>query len=89
MLRSDNCQLVISPCPPEGSDIVQKRLFEDSYRVFYDPAVRDAPQTQAEYLAAGHATVVYEPRRSLDLDQHLIAKGIARRFMVMSAFIRL
>ncbi|CAN5139696.1 LysR family transcriptional regulator [soil metagenome] len=83
MLRSDDCQLVISPRPPEGSDIVQKRLFEDSYRVFYDPAMRDAPQTQAEYLAANHATVVYEPRRSLDLDQHLMAQGIARHFAVM------
>lgn len=83
MLRSDDCQLVISPRPPEGSDIVQKRLFEDSYRVFYDPAVRDAPQTQEDYLAADHATVVYEPRLSLDLDQHLIAQGVVRRFTVM------
>ena len=83
MLRSDDCQLVISPRPPEGSDIVQKRLFEDSYRVFYDPAVRGAPQSEADYLAADHATVVYEPRRSLDLDQHLIAQGMARRFRVM------
>lgn len=83
MLRSDDCQLVISPRPPEGSDIVQKRLFEDSYRVFYDAAVRAAPLTQAEYLAAEHATVVYEPRRSLDLDQHLGAKGVERRFALM------
>ena len=83
MLRSDGCQLVISPRPPEGSDIIQKRLFEDLYRVFYDPAVRHAPRDEAEYLAADHATVVYEPRRSLDLDQHLAAKGLARRFAVM------
>jgi DNA-binding transcriptional LysR family regulator len=83
MLRNDECQLVISPRPPEGGDIVQKRLFEDQYRVFYDPAVRDAPQTEADYLAADHATVVYEPRRSLDLDQHLAARGIQRRFTVM------
>ncbi len=83
MLRNDECQLVISPRPPEGGDIVQKRLFEDQYRVFYDPAVRDAPQTETDYLAADHATVVYEPRRSLDLDQHLAARGIQRRFTVM------
>ncbi|MEO6321294.1 MAG: LysR family transcriptional regulator [Polaromonas sp.] len=83
MLRSDDCQLIISPRPPDGSDIVQKRLFEDYYRVFYDAAVRDAPRDQADYLAADHATVVYEPRRSLDLDQYLTAKGIARRFTVM------
>ncbi len=83
MLRNDECQLVISPRPPEGGDIVQKRLFEDQYRVFYDAAVRDAPQTEADYLAADHATVVYEPRRSLDLDQHLASRGLQRRFTVM------
>ncbi|WP_236589052.1 LysR family transcriptional regulator [Ramlibacter aurantiacus] len=83
MLRRDECQLVISPRPPEGSDILQKRLFEDSYRVFYDPSMRDAPLTRDDYLAAGHATVVYEPRRSLDLDQRLEAAGVHRRFAVM------
>jgi len=83
MLRNDECQLVISPRPPDGADIVQKRLFEDQYRVFYGPAVRAAPRDEVEYLAADHATVVYEPRRSLDLDQHLAAKGLHRRFTVM------
>lgn len=83
MLRHDDCQLVISPRPPDGADIVQKRLFEDQYRVFYDPAVRAAPQSESEYLAAEHATVVYEPRRCLDLDQHLAAQGVLRRFTVM------
>jgi DNA-binding transcriptional LysR family regulator len=83
MLRNDECQLIISPRPPDGADIVQKRLFEDPHRVFYDPAVREAPQTEADYLAAGHATVVYEPRRSLDLDQHLAARDVHRRFAVL------
>ncbi len=83
MLRNDECQLVISPRPPEGSDIVQKRLFEDQYRVFYDASERAAPRDEAEYLAADHATVVYEPRRSLDLDQHLAARGLQRRYAVM------
>jgi DNA-binding transcriptional LysR family regulator len=83
MLRSDDCQLVISPRPPDGADIVQKRLFEDLYRVFYDPKVREAPFDEADYLAADHATVVYEPKRSLDLDQHLAAQGLHRRFTMM------
>ena len=83
MLRDDACQLVISPRPPDGADIVQKRLFEDLYRVFFDPKVREAPVDEADYLAADHATVVYEPKRSLDLDQHLAAKGLHRRFAVM------
>ena len=83
MLRHDQCQLVISPRPPEGSDIFQKRLFEDRYRVFYDAQVREAPRTKAEYLAAEHVTVVYEPQRSLDLDNELARRGVPRRFTVL------
>lgn len=83
MLRHEHCQLVISPRPPDGADILQKRLFEDDYRVFYDPAQREAPQTKAAYLAAEHITVLYEPRRALDLDQWLATRGVQRRFTVM------
>lgn len=83
MLRHQQCQLIISPRPPEGTDIVQKRLFADHYRVFYDPNMREAPRSRKDYLAAEHVTVLYAPQRPLDLDQHLQAKGIERRFRVM------
>ena len=83
MLRQQQCQLVISPRPPEGADIVQKRLFTDRYRVFYDPAVRTAPRTRADYLTAEHITVLYAPHRPLDLDQHLLKQGHQRNFKVM------
>ena len=83
LLRQQQCQLIISPRPPEGTDIVQKRLFADRYRVFYDPTVRDAPRSRKDYLAAEHVTVLYAPQRPLDLDQHLQAQGIERRFRVM------
>ena len=48
MLRQQQCQLIISPRPPEGTDIVQKRLFSDRYRVFYDPEMREAPKTRKD-----------------------------------------
>ena len=83
MLRQRQCDLIISPRPPDGADIMQKRLFEDDYRVFYDPAVRSAPRNRAAYLAAEHITVVYEPVRALDLDQWMSRQGIERRFRVM------
>lgn len=83
MLREERCNLIISPRPPEGADIMQKRLFEDRYRVFYDRERRTAPRSKAEYLASDHVTVVYQPRRTLDLDEQLAAKGIERRFVVM------
>lgn len=81
MLREDRCQLVISPRPPDGNDILHRRLFEDGYRIFFDPARREAPRSIDDYLAAGHVTVVYEPRRALDIDQVLAARGLARRFV--------
>lgn len=83
MLRDGHCDLAISPRPPEGSDILQKRLFEDEYRVFYDPASRAAPAALRDYLAADHITVVYEPKRALDLDRTLNERGVRRRFAVM------
>ncbi len=63
---------------------MQKRLFEDRYRVFYDGERRAAPATRADYLAADHVTVVYQPQRALDLDTHLASKGVHRRFVVMA-----
>jgi DNA-binding transcriptional LysR family regulator len=82
MLRDSHCQLVISPRPPEAADLMQKRLFEERYAVFYDAAVRSAPADLAAYVAAEHVTVVYEPRRALDLDQVLAERGVQRRFAV-------
>jgi len=81
MLRDDHCQLVITPRPPEASDILQKRIFEDRYRVFYDAGHRVAPRSVEEYLAADHVTVLYEPRRRLDIDEVLAARGLQRRFV--------
>jgi len=80
MLRAQDCQLVISPRPPDATDIKHKRLFTDSYRVFYDPAVRKAPRSVKTYAAASHITVVHQPRRSLDIDDWLIKRGVQRNF---------
>lgn len=82
LLRSDACQLVISPRPPDGTDIVQKRLLQDEWRVFYDSTVREAPASETEYLAAQHVTVAYEAHRGLDLDAQLQARGLHRHFAV-------
>lgn len=81
LLRSERCQLVISPRPPEAGDVLQKRLLEDRYQVFYDPRTREAPRSLDDYLAAGHVTVVYEPWRLLEIDQVMAAAGVNRRFV--------
>ena len=87
MLRAEDCQLVISPRPPDATDILHKRLFTDHYRVFYDPAMRKAPRSHKAYEAAEHVSVVYQPRRSLEIDEHLQQLGVSRRFAVtLSSF---
>jgi DNA-binding transcriptional LysR family regulator len=72
--------LVISPRPPDATDIKHKRLFTDSYRVFYDPQARKAPRSLKAYEAAEHITVVHQPKRSLDIDELLFKRGVNRRF---------
>jgi DNA-binding transcriptional LysR family regulator len=84
MLREGQCQLVISPRPPDAADVVQKRLFEDRYAVFYDPREREAPRSLDGYLAAEHVTVVYEPRRALDFDRWFDEQPCAPRRIVAS-----
>ncbi len=95
MLRDEHCHLVLSPRPPIAADIMQKKLFEDRYVVFFDPATRQAPKTKSAYLASDHITVVYEPRRELDIDRWLAARKIQRHFCVtvsgfsgLAAFLR-
>ena len=87
MLRDQECQLVISPRPPDATDIKHKRMFSDSYRVFYDPQVRKAPRSLKAYVAAEHVSVVYQPKRALDIDDVLRQRGIQRNFAVtLSSF---
>jgi DNA-binding transcriptional LysR family regulator len=81
MLREERCDLVISPFPPEGVDILQKRLFAAEYVCFYDAAARARPSA-ADYFAADHVTVVYTTRVGLSFDRAMEAAGHRRRFVV-------
>ncbi len=82
MLREERCDLVISPFPPEGVDILQKRLFGAEYVCFYDSGARAPPRDAAQYFAADHVTVVYTSRVGLSFDRAMEAAGHARRFVV-------
>lgn len=93
-LRNDQLQLIISPRPPDATDIMHRRLFEDRYCVYFDPQVREAPRTRSQFLTASHATVIYEGGRPLDLDAQWQSVGLCRRivlqvpgFAAMGAFL--
>jgi DNA-binding transcriptional LysR family regulator len=79
LLRDGGCVLVVTPRPPDGADIVQRRLFTDRYVVFHDAKVRAAPATRRDWLAAEHVGVRHEDGRALDIDDHFAARGLQRR----------
>ena len=79
MLREQRCDLVISPRPPEGGDILQQRLFDDTYHIFFDGGRRRAPDSIEDYLRAEHVTVLYEGQRGLEVDKALLAGGHDRK----------
>jgi DNA-binding transcriptional LysR family regulator len=83
MLRDQDCQLAITPRPPDGADIYHKRLFTDEYVIFYDKTARKAPKNLSEYLSSQHISVAYDPPRPLAIDQFLLDKGIRRNFKVL------
>jgi DNA-binding transcriptional LysR family regulator len=82
LLRSEACQLIVTPRPPDAADLLQRRLFADRYCVFYDAAGRDAPRDIDDYLAAEHVTVVYDDGRRLDIDQLLGERLVRPRRVV-------
>jgi DNA-binding transcriptional LysR family regulator len=78
VLRDQRCDLVISPRPPEGGDILQQRLFDDTYRIFFDRSRRGPPNTIEDYLRGEHVTVLYEGQRGLEVDKVLLESGYER-----------
>lgn len=60
LLRQGHCQLLITPFPPEGPDIFQKRLFDDEDCCFYDANSREAPKSPADFMAADYIDVTFK-----------------------------
>ncbi len=95
LLRDERCALLVTPFPPAGTDILQRRLLGDHYACWYDPAARPAPRTRADYLAAEHLVVVHADNAPLNFDKQLRASGVERRvgiavpsFAAVPAFLR-
>jgi DNA-binding transcriptional LysR family regulator len=82
MLRDGACLLAVTPRPPDAADVVQRRLFDDRYLVYYDAQARKAPRTLDDYLAAEHVAVHHETRGRLDIDRFIDERGLQRRFAV-------
>lgn len=82
VLREGRCDLLISPRPPAGIDILQKLLLRDRYVCFYDPSVRAGPESFEDYLASRHISVVYSDETALHFDLRAAELGIRRDMAV-------
>jgi DNA-binding transcriptional LysR family regulator len=58
-LRDNSIDLWITPATPDSPDVMQKRLFSDQRRCFYDASTREAPTNIKEYLQAKHISVMF------------------------------
>lgn len=85
LLRDGGCQLAITPRPPDAADVVQRRLFDDRYAVYFDPKARKPPGTLRAFLDAEHVEVQHETRGRLEIDRFLDERGLRRRFAVTVA----
>ena len=65
MLRRGLCDLLITPYPPDGIDIIQVRLLSDELKCFFDGSIRSAPKTKRELLRDNHLDVVFEDQTSV------------------------
>jgi DNA-binding transcriptional LysR family regulator len=65
--------------------VVQRRLFDDRYVVYYDAQSRKAPKSLDDYLSAEHLVVHHETRGRLDIDRFIDERGIRRRVAVTVA----
>ncbi len=79
LLRSEQCELVITPLVPEGSEFKQQKLYDDEFVCFYDGTITTAPKTLDEYLIRRHARIVFSLVESNPIDQLLARRGHHRR----------
>ncbi|WP_420584969.1 LysR family transcriptional regulator [Ruegeria sp.] len=64
LLRSDRCQLMLTPLPPDGPDIFQKRVLISPLMIFYDAQQRTPPENWQGYCQTEHVEVRFADGRS-------------------------
>lgn len=85
LLRRRDCDLMITPDPPGGTEFFCTRLLDDSFVCFYDPTQTKAPTTLEDYLARPHAKVVFSADEPSHIDRVLASSGKHRRFALIAS----
>lgn len=64
ILSNARCDLIVTPVPPDGPDIIQSKLFEGQMCCYYDANHRDPPKNWEEYRIDSHISVRFADGRS-------------------------
>jgi len=64
LLNDARCNLIVTPIPPEGPEIIQSKLFEGEMVCFYDAVVRRPPASWEEYRTDKRIEVRFADGRS-------------------------
>ena len=64
LLNDARCNLIVTPVPPEGPEIIQSKLFEGEMVCFYDAAIRQPPTSWEEYRTDKRIEVRFADGRS-------------------------
>lgn len=95
ILRNDRCQLMLTPLPPDGPDIFQKRLLSSPMMIYYDAARREPPGSWEAYCNAEHVEVRFADGRSakvvmrgVDQAQIRAATVILPHFNAIPSFVK-
>lgn len=64
VLRNDRCQLMLTPLPPDGPDILQKRVLRSPLMVFFDKNHHSPPANWESYCESDHIDVRFPDGRS-------------------------
>lgn len=83
LLREGRCDLIITPQPPAGSDLLREKLLEDRLVCFYDARETAPPTDMTAYLAARHIGLQFEDSDKADFEKQFRAAGIHRDVAVV------
>ena len=64
LLNDGRCDLIVTPLPPDGPDIIQLKLFEGEMVCYYDADVRGPPATWEEFRNDKHIEVRFASGRN-------------------------
>jgi DNA-binding transcriptional LysR family regulator len=87
LLNDARCDLIVTPMPPDGPDIIQSKLFEGEMHCYYDATQRDPPRNWDAYRTDRHIAVRFaDGRASSELVAHVDSAPIKPPVLTVTNF---